>query len=43
MDPGIISTHLARATAEARARLAGITVGIIKAYLGGAPVNVVNK
>ena len=43
MDPGIITPHLAWATAEAMARLADITVGVIRAYLDGAPVNVVNK
>jgi glycerate dehydrogenase len=39
----IITPHLAWATEEARARLIDIAVGNIKAYLNGAPVNVVNK
>lgn len=39
----IITPHIAWATREARTRLMGIAVGNLKAFLDGAPVNVVSE
>lgn len=39
----IITPHIAWATKEARARLLDTTVSNLSAFLGGSPVNVVNK
>jgi glycerate dehydrogenase len=39
----IVTPHIAWATKEARERLMGTTVGNVRAFLNGAPVNVVNR
>lgn len=38
----IVTPHIAWASSEARARLMDITIGNIRAFLGGSPVNLVN-